>query len=135
MESYKIFTSKGNGGAGLLTDGKPVAIIGKAFVAGPDSVCTDSMIPFGCFDNIIQAKNLQKYFCTKFLRFLVGVLKVSQNLYQNVYQFVPLQDFTSSSDIDWSKSISDIDRQLYSKYGLSDDEIAFIEKMIKPMED
>ena len=68
------------------------------------------------------------------MRFLVGVLKVSQNLYQNVYKFVPLQDFTSSSDIDWSQSISDIDRQLYSKYGLSDDEIAFIEKMIKPME-
>lgn len=134
LESYKIFTSKGNGGAGLLTDGKPVAIIGKAFVAGPDSACTDSMIPFGCFDDIIQAENLQKYFCTKFLRFLVGVLKVSQNLYQNVYQFVPLQDFTSTSDIDWSQSVSDIDRQLYAKYGLSDDEIAFIEKMIKPME-
>ena len=46
----------------------------------------------------------------------------------------PLQDFTSASDIDWSQSIADIDRQLYVKYGLSDEEIAFIEKMIKPME-
>ena len=46
----------------------------------------------------------------------------------------PLRDFISTSDIDWSQSISDIDRQLYAKYGLSDEEIAFIEKMIKPME-
>ena len=50
------------------------------------------------------------------------------------YEFVPLQDFTSSSDIDWSKPIADIDRQLYAKYNLTSDEIAFIEKMIKPME-
>ena len=46
----------------------------------------------------------------------------------------PLRDFISTSDIDWSQSIADIDRQLYAKYGLSDEEIAFIEKMIKPME-
>ena len=50
------------------------------------------------------------------------------------FQFVPLQDFTSSSDIDWTQSVVDIDRQLYRKYGLSDEEVAFIEKMIKPME-
>lgn len=134
LESYKIFTSKGNGGAGLLTDGKPVSIIGKAYVAEPNMACTDSLIPFGCFDNIIEAENLQKYFCTKFLRFLVGVLKVSQNLYQNVYEFVPLQDFTKNSDIDWSLSIADIDNSLYKKYELDDDEISYIEGLIKPME-
>ena len=60
-------------------------------------------------------------------------MKTSQNLYQIVYKFVPLQDFTSSSDIDWSKSIPEIDKQLYAKYNLSEDEIDFIEKMIKPM--
>ena len=134
LNAYKIFTSKGNGGAGLLTDGKPVAIIGKAFVAGPNTACTDSLIPFGCFKDKIQAVDLQKYFCTKFLRFLVGVLKVSQNLYQNVYEFVPIQDFTASSDIDWSQSIADIDLQLYKKYKLTNDEISFIESSIKPME-
>ena len=53
---------------------------------------------------------------------------------RDVFQFVPLRDFISTSDIDWSQSIADIDRQLYAKYGLSDEEIAFIEKMIKPME-
>ena len=57
----------------------------------------------------------------------------SINLSREKFQFVPLQDFTSNSDIDWSVSIPEIDEQLYEKYGLSEDEIAFIEKMIKPM--
>ena len=133
LKSYKVFTSKGNGGAGLLTDGKPVNIIGKSYVGLPNMACTDSLIPFGKFKIITEAQNLQKYMSTKFLRFCVGILKVSQNLYQNVYSFVPLQNFTSNSDIDWSKSISEIDNQLYAKYGLSEDEIAFIESKIKPM--
>ena len=134
LESYKVFTSKGNGGAGLLTDGKPVAIIGKSFVGVPNMACTDSLIPFGKFKSKLEAKNLQKYMASKFLRFCVGILKVSQNLYQNVYGFVPLQDFTANSDIDWSQSVADIDRQLYAKYGLTAEEIDFIESMIKPME-
>lgn len=133
LDSYNVFTSKGNGGAGLLTDGKPVAIIGKAFVGTPGMACTDSLIPFGKFATLNEAENLQKYMRTKFLRFCVGILKVSQNLYQNVYAFVPLQNFINNSDIDWSKSIEGIDAQLYAKYNLSDEEIAFIESMIKPM--
>ena len=71
---------------------------------------------------------------TKFFRYLVSIKKKTQHAFAQVYQFVPLQDFTSTSDIDWSQSIADIDRQLYAKYGLTEDEIAFIEKMIKPME-
>lgn len=51
-----------------------------------------------------------------------------------MYQFVPLQDFTEKSDIDWSKSVVEIDQQLYAKYSLNDEEISFIESMIKPME-
>ncbi|MCM1451959.1 MAG: Eco57I restriction-modification methylase domain-containing protein [Clostridium sp.] len=133
LDKYKVFTSKGNGGAGLLTDGKPVTIIGKSYIGEPGMACTDSLIPFGRFTTIIEAQNLQKYMSTKFLRFCVGILKVSQNLYQNVYSFVPLQDFTAGSDIDWTVSVEDIDRQLYGKYGLDEKEIAFIEAKIKPM--
>ena len=102
MNSWKVFTSKGNGGAGLLGDDKSVSILGKPYVAGPDCVCTDSLIPIGCFKTKEEAVNLQKYMNTKFLRFAVGILKTSQNVYQNVYQFVPMQDFTNKSDIDWS---------------------------------
>ena len=64
---------------------------------------------------------------TKFLRYLVNILKASQNVYQIVYAFVPLQDFTCNSDIDWGQSISDIDKQLAIKYNLTDNEIANIE--------
>lgn len=65
---------------------------------------------------------------------MVSIKKKTQDNPRDVFQFVPLQDFTSTSDIDWSQSISGIDRQLYAKYRLTDDEIAFIEKMITPME-
>lgn len=134
IDKWKIFTSKGNGGAGLLGDGKPVAILGKAYIGSPKTVCTDSLIPIGNFETKTEAENLQKYMGSKFLRFCVGILKVSQNVYQNVYQFVPMQNFTNDSDIDWSQSINEIDKQLYSKYGLSEEEIAYIESMIRPME-
>mgnify|MGYP003293371260 CR=1 FL=1 len=133
IPKWKVFTSKGNGGAGTLNDCKAVAILGKAFIGAPNTVCTDSLLPFGAFDSKQEALALQKYMQTKFLRFMVGILKTSQNLYQIVYRFVPIQNFTNKSDIDWSKSVAEIDQQLYSKYNLTTDEIAFIESMIKPM--
>lgn len=134
VDCYKVFISKANGGAGLITDNKPVKILGKSYVGRPGDVCTDSLIVIGKFDNENYAVNLQKYLSTKFLRFMVGILKVSQNLYQNVYKLVPLQDFTPASDIDWSGSVAEVDRQLYAKYGLSDEEVDFIERMVAPME-
>ena len=76
---------------------------------------------------------LQKYLATKFARLLIGILKVSQNITQVVYKFVPLQDFTQNSDIDWTKSVAEIDRQLYKKYSLSEEEIEFIETHVKEM--
>lgn len=133
MNHWKIFTSKANGGAGLLLDEKAVSIIGKSYIGKPKSVCTDSLIPIGCFTSKEEAVNLQKYMSTKFLRFFVGILKVSQNLYQIVYQYVPVQDFTSHSDIDWTKPISEIDKQLYKKYDFTEEEIEYIENKILPM--
>ena len=134
VDKWKIFTSKGNGGAGLLSDDKAVSILGKSYIGKPLSACSDSLIPIGNFDTKEEAENLQKYMSSKFLRFMVGILKVSQNVSQNVYQFVPMQDFTNNSDIDWNKPISEIDKKLYDKYGLTPDEIEFIEQKIKPME-
>ena len=61
-------------------------------------------------------------------------MKTTQMLNPEVWKFVPLQDFTTDSDIDWSKSVAEIDRQLYLKYGLSDEEISFIETHVKEME-
>lgn len=150
VEHYKVFTSKGNGAAGTLDINSANAIIGKAYVGEPNSACSDSLIPIGCFDTIGEAENLAKYMATKFLRFMVGTMKTSRNIYQVVYRFVPIQDFTANSDIDWSRSISkidviacekygyttinEVDAQLYDKYNLSADEVQFIEKVIKTME-
>lgn len=134
VEKWKIFTSKGNGAAGTIEINKPHYIIGKAYVGSPNSACSDSLIPIGMFDTEEEAINLVKYMKTKFLRFMVGVMKTSQNVTQIVYKFVPMQDFTNSSDINWSKAIPEVDEQLYKKYSLAQEEIDFIESTIKPME-
>ena len=75
-----------------------------------------------------------KYIKTKFARALLSVLKVTQDLNADKWEYVPLQDFSESSDIDWNTSIANIDRQLYSKYRLSEEEINFIESKVKEME-
>ena len=129
FEKYKVFISKSAGDP--LRDTK---VIGKPYVGEPFSACTDSLIPVGKFDTKEEAENLQKYFKTKFLRYLVSILKVSQNVTQIVYKFVPVQDFTSKSDIDWDKDIHEIDKQLYQKYNLAESEIDYIENKIKELE-
>ena len=77
--------------------------------------------------------NCYNYINTSFFKVLLYFGRGTMQVSQEVFRFIPLQDFTSNSDIDWSKSIPEIDKQLYTKYNLSEDEIAFIEKMIKPM--
>ena len=134
IDKWKVFSSKMNGAAGTLMDSKRVSIIGKAYIGAPNSICSGALITFGSFDNEVEALNLQKYMATKFLRVMVGVMKSSRAIYQPVYKFVPLQDFTNNSDIDWNKSIHEIDLQLYKKYNLTDDEINYIESKIKEME-
>lgn len=64
---------------------------------------------------------------------MLGILKVTQDSSKSTWKYVPMQDFTDKSDIDWSKSVADIDRQLYKKYGLSQKEIDFIESHVKEM--
>ena len=126
-DSWTVFTSKGNGAAGTLGDEKKVSILGKPYVAGPYSVCTDSLFPIGCYKTEIEALNLSLYLKTKFARYAAGIMKMTQNITQIVYKYVPLQDFSNDSDIDWSKSVEEIDKQLYFKYGLSENEIELIE--------
>lgn len=130
---YKVFMSKANGAAGILGEKDEVAILGKPYIGSNRSVCTDSLIPIGDFSTEQEAINLSKYLLTKFLRFMVGILKSSQNISQVVYKFVPMQSFTNESDIDWSKSINEIDEQLFDKYGLSIEESEHIKSSIKDM--
>ena len=94
---------------------------------------THTFLGLGGFDSKEEAEAALKYIKCKFVRALLGVLKVTQDLNADKWKYVPLQDFTSSSEIDWSASIPEIDRQLYAKYGLDENEIAFIESHVKEM--
>ena len=126
------FRSKADGAAGQIGNPIPAKIIGKAVIGDKETICTETFLAIGPFSSKQQCQNVVKYAETKFFRIMVGIRK-NKNMTRDTYKFVPLQDFTSNSDIDWSVSIPEIDEQLYEKYVLSDDEIAFIEKMIKPM--
>ena len=100
----------------------------------PGQVTSDTFVSVGSFDSVALADNVATYLKTKFLRTLMGILKVTHDVTSDKFKYVPLQDFTDNSDIDWSQSISDIDQQLYRKYGLSEEEIRFIETHVKAME-
>ncbi len=101
---------------------------------GMTEICTHSYILAGSYSNKNEADNMFKYLQTKFVRFLILMALTSIHISKATFQFVPQQDVTDDSDIDWSKSVRAIDRQLYAKYGLSDEEIDFIEDKIEPME-
>lgn len=88
----------------------------------------------GNFKNINDVYNLNKYIKTKFMRAMLSVLRVTQDVTPSKFEYVPLQDFTEKSDIDWTKSIREIDKQLYKKYNLSKEETDFIETNVKEME-
>lgn len=103
---------------------------------GPRQVASETWSLIATFDNEEETVNCKKYVLTRFFRFLANqTVNVKATVTKNAFKYIPIQDFTSSSDIDWSQPLDNIDEQLYKKYGLSDDEIAYIESMIKPMDD
>lgn len=127
FEYYKVLLPKASG------NGSFGETLTKPEVIAPFVGHTQSFISIGFCETENEAINLEKYIKTKFFRSLLGVLKTTQDLTSDKFKYIPLQDFTSSSDIDWSKSIHEIDLQLYKKYGLSNEEIDFIEKNVKEM--
>lgn len=127
FKSWKVFIPKANG-SGALGEVLSTPIIGKPYMGH-----TLTFLSIGNFRTENEADAVLKYIQTKFARTLLGTLKVTQDNPKETWANVPMQDFTPYSDIDWSKSIPEIDAQLYAKYGLSKEEIAFIESMIKPM--
>ena len=135
MDKFKVILPKSNG-AGAISMTSQTVLIGNPKVIGPQTGFTQSFIAFGAFDdeNKYQADNILKYLKSRFARVLLGILKITQDNNPDTWNYVPIQDFSYSSDIDWSKSIPEIDKQLYAKYNLDETEIAFIESMIKPME-
>ncbi len=128
FENYKVYLASSNG-SGVLGEALSLPIIGEPYVGA-----TETFVSFGNFKDEIEAQHLVKYIKCKFLRLMLGTKKVTQgNKTEKVWSNVPLQDFTNSSDIDWSKQIHEIDQQLYKKYNLTKDEIDFIEENVKEM--
>lgn len=133
FDFYKVFVPKANG-SGAIGEVLSTPVVGQPVVGQPVVGHTVTFLSVGKFDTAEVAEAVLKYIKTRFARTLLGALKVTQDNAREVWKFVPLQDFTSESNIDWSVSVAEIDQQLYAKYGLDEREIRFIESMIKPME-
>lgn len=127
FDSYKIFIPKANG-TGAIGEVLSTPIVGEPIVGS-----TTTFLSVGKFNTQNEAENCMKYIKTKFARAMLGTLKVTQDNPRETWLNVPLQDFTTNSDIDWSKSVSEIDKQLYKKYDLSAEEISFIESKVREM--
>ena len=128
LYKYKVMIPKANG-SGAIGEVLSTPLIGTPLIG-----YTETYISIGETNSRQEAEAILKYVKSKFARCMLGILKITQNNAKPTWAYVPLQDFTPNSDIDWSKSVRAIDRQLYAKYGLSDEEINFIEDKIKPME-
>lgn len=120
IDRYKVLVSKASPGG----DEYPHTIVSQPIVSEPNSVCTETYLVIKDVDSRIEAENLVSYIKTRFFRFMMSLVKNTQNISKASYTFVPLQDFSHP----WT------DEMLYRKYKLSSDEIAFIESMIRPME-
>lgn len=133
LDKYKIFISKADGASGTIGKPIPARIIGKLEIAGKGVGATESFLSIGSFETHEEVQNAAKYVQTRFVRVMLGIMKTTQDITPDKWKCVPLQDFTSNSDIDWSQTISAIEKQLYLKYELSQEEIRFIETYIKEM--
>lgn len=127
IDKWKVFIGGAygdRGGGGASRDAFPKAVLGRPFIGEPGSVSTETYICIGPFKSEVEAKNVCSYIACKLTRFLVMLHKPSQHATKKVYTFVPTQDFSQS----WT------DEKLYAKYGLTAEEIAFVEKVIRPMD-
>lgn len=127
LYKWKALAARANGSGKF---GEPLSTL---VILKPGEAYTQTFIGFGAFDEQYEAENVCLYLKSKFARAMLGAIKVTQDNDREAWRMVPLQDFSNKSDIDWSKSIHEIDLQLYRKYGLSNEEIDFVETNVKEM--
>lgn len=127
LNYYNVFVPEANG-TGAIGEVLSTPVIGVPVIGH-----TDTFLSIGKFASAEEASACLKYVKSKFARCLLGTLKATQHNPKDTWANVPMQDFTENSDIDWNHSVEEIDAQLYAKYHLSNEEISFIESMIKPM--
>ena len=119
-DKKKVLVSKASPGG----DEYPHSIISTPLYADVNTVCTETYLIVDFVNNKVEGQNLISYMTTRFFRFMMSLIKNTQNISKGVFAFVPVQDYSKS----WT------DEELYAKYGLTEEEIAFIESMIRPME-
>lgn len=125
VDKWKVFTSKSSSEhAGQVDKNGQRRVLSLSGVIPPGSVVTETYILLGAYDTEEEARNCFSYVVTRFFRFLIAVRSSAQDLARSTYAFVPLQDFSKA----WT------DTMLYNKYGLTTDEIAYVERLIRPME-
>lgn len=134
LNKYKVIITYAMSGGNKPSSDGTYQIISSLTILKPKEICTETFLVLDVFPNEKDALSLVNYVKTKFFRFLLLQSLTSIHITKDTFRFVPLQDFSTNSDIDWNKSVAEIDSQLYAKYNLSDEEISFIEKMIKPMD-
>lgn len=133
LRKWKVLIPKSNGSPPVGT--APTTVIGRPMLAAPMVGHTETFMSLGRFDSREEAEALLSYVETKFARTMLGVLKTTQSNHPGTWRFVPMQNFTPDSDIDWSLPVPMIDRELYGKYHLNRHEQDFIESAVKPMTD
>ena len=125
IDRWKVLLSKTSSEhAGQVDKAGTKRVFSRIEVMKPGSVCTESYLVVGPFKTKAEAQRAADYLRTRFVRFLVSTILLTQNISKSMFEFVPLQDFSS----EWS------DRELYKKYGLTKEEIAFLESVIRPLE-
>lgn len=135
IDSFKVIITYAMSGGNKPSSNNDYMVIPNTMkVIGPGEICSETYLCVGNFKERNLATNLKKYIATKFFRFLLLQALSSIHITKDKFCFVPVQNFTDKSDILWSKSIREIDIQLYKKYNLTDDEISYIESKIKEME-
>lgn len=125
VKKFKLFFSK--------AFGTKYTVPPKIIKSLPGTLCTETFLKIGDFEEELEMINCLKYIHSKFFRALLFFYRHSLNISKSSFELIPLQDFTSYSDIDWTQSISNIDKQLYLSYGFTEKEILYIEKNIKEM--
>lgn len=130
---WKVFLPKSNG-SGALDEVPSTPLIGQPLIGQPSTGHTETFISIGCFETEQEAQSLLKYIKTKFARVLLGILKTTQDNPPEKWKFIPLQNFTITSDINWQQPVSTINQQLYSKYKFDQEEINFVESHVKEMD-
>ncbi|WOC50961.1 putative type III restriction system endonuclease [Bergeyella porcorum] len=120
IDAHKVYIGKAYGMGKEL----PYKVINNPIYGEPNSACNETYLVIGPFRDQQRCENVMSYMQTRFFRFVLLLKKNTQNTSKGTYEFVPMQDFSKP----WT------DEELYAKYGLTEEEIAYIEKMVRPME-